>query len=142
MNYSLSGQRGSSFQEFPEKGNKVKDWFNTGSIAAKGASSYMQTGNTPWGAIGSFGKSLYNNISGKSPKEYSDVEQSIIFPLQGAAMGSSFGPWGALAGGLYGLSHSFKDDVADKIGLSENNFLYKLWDPIGMGDGKGFIDIG
>ena len=36
----------------------------------------------------------------------------------------------------------FKDDIADKIGLSEDNFLYKLWDPIGMGDGKGFIDIG
>jgi hypothetical protein len=95
-------------------------------------------GNTPWGAIASFAKSGYNTISGKNDKDYSDMEQSMIYPLQGASKGASFGPWGALGGALYGLGYSFKDD----IGLKDNNFLTNILFPIGMGDEhKGFIQV-
>lgn len=90
-------------------------------------------GGTPWGLIGGLAKQGYNAISGKDDKDYSDVEESIIYPLQGAAVGSSFGPWGALGGALYGLGYSFKDD----LGLDDNNFLTQLLFPIGMGDGGG-----
>jgi hypothetical protein len=88
----------------------------------------------PWGMIANTGKSLYNNISGHSPSEYSDLEQSTIYPIQGAANGFSLGgPWGALGGALYGLGYSFKDD----IGLKDSNFLTQMLFPIGMGDGGG-----
>ena len=106
--------------------------------AIKGTSSYMKTGKTPWGAIGAVGKQGYNLISGKDDKDYSDVEESIVYPLQGASMGASFGPWGALAGALYGLGYSFKDD----LGMKDSNFLTKMVFPIGLGDGGGFIDLG
>jgi hypothetical protein len=141
MSYGYNNNN-NDFQEPPKFGSRVNDWLGTGKTIANGAKSFFSTGKTPWAAVGMGAKGLYNNITGKTPKEYSDVEQSIIFPMQGASMGAQFGPMGALIGGLYGLGHSFKDDIADKIGLSEDNFLYKLWDPIGMGDGKGFIDIG
>ena len=36
---------------------------------------------TPWGAIGSTAKSGYNMISDKDDKDYSDLEESIIYPL-------------------------------------------------------------
>lgn len=88
----------------------------------------------PWGMIANTGKSFYNNISGHSPSEYSDLEQSTIYPIQGAANGFSLGgPWGALGGALYGLGYSFKDD----IGLDDSNFLTQMLFPIGMGDGGG-----
>lgn len=91
-------------------------------------------GSAPWGMIANTGKSLYNNITGKTPKEYSDVEQSTIYPLQGAANGFSYGgPWGALGGALYGLGYSFKDE----LGLDDSNFLTQMLFPIGMGDGGG-----
>ena len=110
--------------------------------AIKGTSSYLRTGNTPWGAIGAVGKQGYNLISGKDDKDYSDVEESIVYPLQGASMGASFGPWGALAGALYGLGYSFKDDTNKLLGIKEGSFWDKLRHPIGMGDGGGFIDLG
>lgn len=95
-------------------------------------------GNTPWGAIGNFAKGGYNTVSGKNDKDYSDLEQSTIYPIQGATIGSKFGPWGALGGALYGLGYSFKDD----IGLEDNNFLTNILFPIGMGDEhKGFIQV-
>ena len=106
--------------------------------AIKGTSSYMKTGKTPWGAIGAVGKQGYNLISGKDDKDYSDLEESIIYPIQGASMGASFGPWGALGGALYGLGYSFKDD----LGMKDSNFLTKMIFPIGLGDGGGFIDLG
>lgn len=90
--------------------------------------------SAPWGAIANVGKSFYNNISGHNPSDYSDTEQGIIYPLQGAANGFSYGgPWGALGGALYGLGYSFKDD----IGLDDSNFLTQMLFPIGMGDGGG-----
>ena len=110
--------------------------------AMKGTSSYLRTGNTPWGAIGAVGKQGYNLISGKDDKDYSDVEESIVYPMQGASMGASFGPWGALAGALYGLGYSFKDDTNKLLGIKEGSFWDKLRHPIGMGDGGGFIDLG
>ena len=90
--------------------------------------------NLPWGQIANSAKAMYNNYTGKSPEDYSDLEQSTIYPLQGAANGYSLGgPWGALGGALYGLGYSFKDDM----GLKDSNFLTQLLYPIGMGDGGG-----
>lgn len=87
-------------------------------------------GGTPWGAIGGTAKSGYNLVRGKDDKDYSDFEQTMVYPLQGASQGAQFGPWGALGGALYGLGYSFKDD----IGLKDNNWLTTLIFPIGMGD--------
>lgn len=87
-------------------------------------------GGAPWGAIAGFVKQGYNGLTGKNEADYSDTEQTVAYPLQGAAMGSSFGPWGALGGALYGLGYSFKDD----IGLGDNELLTDLIFPIGMGD--------
>ena len=89
--------------------------------------------SVPWGAIAAIAKQGYNKISGHDDEEYSDVEESVIYPLQGAAIGSSFGPWGAAGGALYGLGYSFKDD----LGLKDSNFLTQVLFPIGMGDGGG-----
>ncbi len=111
--------------------NKVNNIFNTG---LKGSMNYARTGRTPWGAIGAIGKQSYNLLSGKDDKDYSDTEESVIYPLQGASIGANFGPWGALGGALYGLGYSLKDDV----GLKDSNFLTQLIFPIGMGDGGGF----
>lgn len=96
----------------------------------KGGSS---GGGVPWAMIGGLAKGGYNSISGKDDKDYSDTEESVIYPLQGASMGASFGPWGALGGALYGLGYSFKDD----LGLKDSNFLTQMLFPIGMGDGGG-----
>ena len=96
----------------------------------KGGSS---GGGVPWAMIGGLAKGGYNSISGKDDKDYSDTEESIIYPLQGASMGASFGPLGALGGALYGLGYSFKDD----LGLKDSNFLTQLLFPVGMGDGGG-----
>ena len=90
-------------------------------------------GGTPWALIGTAAKKGYNSISGHDDKEYSDLEESIIYPLQGASMGAQFGPWGAAAGALYGLGYSFKDD----LGMKDSNFLTQMLYPIGMGDGGG-----
>lgn len=112
---------------------KINNIFNTG---LKGGISYTRTGKTPWGAIGAVGKQGYNLISGKDDKNYSDLEEGIIYPLQGASIGASFSggnPWGAIGGALYGLGYSFKDD----LGLKDSNFLTQLIFPIGMGDGGG-----
>ena len=89
--------------------------------------------SVPWAMIAKVAKEGYNGISGHDDKEYSDTEESIIYPLQGAAMGSMFGPWGALGGALYGLGYSFKDD----LGMKDSNFLTQITHPIGMGDGGG-----
>lgn len=114
--------------------SRLNDWFNMGDTAASGVGSYMQTGNTPWGVIGSFAKQGYNNITGHKDKDYSDIEQSIVYPLQGAAKGMSTGnPWAALGGALYGLGYSFKDD----LGLKKSNFLTQMLFPLDMGDGGG-----
>ena len=96
----------------------------------KGGSS---GGGIPWAMIGGLAKGGYNSISGKDDKDYSDTEESVIYPLQGASMGAQFGPWGAAAGALYGLGYSFKDD----LGLKDSNFLTQMLFPIGMGDGGG-----
>ena len=96
----------------------------------KGGSS---GGGVPWAMIGGLAKGGYNAISGKDDNDYSDTEESIIYPLQGASVGASFGPWGALGGALYGLGYSFKDD----LGLKDSNFLTQMLFPIGMGDGGG-----
>ena len=123
----------SNYNNNNETLGKINNIFNTG---LKGGISYARTGKTPWGAIGAVGKQSYNLISGKDDKNYSDLEETIIYPLQGASMGASFSggnPWGALGGALYGLGYSFKDD----LGLKDSNFLTQLIFPIGMGDGGG-----
>ena len=113
--------------------NKLNDIFDLGTKTYKGYNQFQQTGKTPWGAIGSIAKQGYNTFTGKSPKDYSDTEQSVIYPLQGASAGAQFGPWGALGGALYGLGYSFKDD----LGLKDSNFFTQMLFPIGMGDGGG-----
>ena len=113
-------------------GSAVSDAIGT--EVGSGAGGGSALGNAPWGAIANVGKGLYNYISGKTPKDYSDTEQAVIYPVQGAANGFSFGgPWGALGGALYGLGYAFKDD----LGLKDSNFLTQLTMPIGMGDGGG-----
>jgi hypothetical protein len=92
--------------------------------------------SVPWAMIANVAKQGYNGISGHDDKEYSDVEESIIYPLQGAAMGASYSggnPWAAAGGALYGLGYSFKDD----LGMKDSNFLTQMLFPIGMGDGGG-----
>ena len=111
-------------------GGKVVDLFGN----LKGSTSKSGSGSgTPWGAIASTAKSGYNAITGHNDKNYSDLEEGVIYPLQGAAIGSQFGPWGALGGALYGLGYGFKDD----LGLKDSNFLTQVLFPIGLGDGGG-----
>ena len=111
----------------------ISDAINSNVMGSTGGGASIGS-SLPWGAIANAGKSLYNNISGHSPKEYSDTEQGVIYPLQGAANGFSLGgPWGALGGALYGLGYAFKDD----LGLKDSNFLTQMLFPIGMGDGGG-----
>jgi len=104
-----------------------------GSGAGSSGGGGFGGGGVPWAMIANVGKGLYNNISDKTPEDYSDTEQAVIYPLQGAANGSMFGPWGALGGLLYGLGYAFKDD----IGLKDSNFFTQMLFPIGMGDGGG-----
>lgn len=118
---------------FSSWGGNQGGGFNFGSFGGGDSAG----GGMPWGAIGAAAKSGYNMISGKDDKDYSDTEQSVIYPLQGASKGARFGPWGALGGALYGLGYSFKDD----IGLKNNNFLTQMLFPLDMGDGGG-IRIG
>lgn len=108
----------------------INNNINSGSTGLSGGSS---GGGTPWGLIGGIAKKGYNSISGHDDKDYSDTEESIVYPLQGASMGAQFGPWGAAAGAMYGLGYSFKDD----LGLKDSNFLTQMLFPIGMGDGGG-----
>ena len=122
-------------------GSAITDAINSSMSSGSGSSGGFLSkfkggssgGGVPWAMIGSLAKSGYNSISGKDDKDYSDTEESIIYPLQGASMGAQFGPWGALGGALYGLGYSFKDD----LGLKDSNFLTQMLFPIGMGDGGG-----
>ena len=123
-------------------GSAITDAINSSMSSGSGSSSGgflskfkggSSGGGVPWAMIGGLAKGGYNSISGKDDKDYSDTEESVIYPLQGASMGASFGPWGALGGALYGLGYSFKDD----LGLKDSNFLTQLLFPIGMGDGGG-----
>ena len=108
--------------------------FNTGgNMGMRYFSGGNSFGTTPWGAIGSTAKAGYNAFLGKDDKDYSDLDQTIVYPLQGASKGAQFGPWGALGGALYGLGYSFKDD----LGLKNSNFLTQLLFPLDMGDGGG-----
>jgi hypothetical protein len=104
-------------------------WSNFGG----GSSSGGGGGSVPWALIANTGKKGYNAIAKKDDKDYSDLEESIIYTAQGAGNGASFGPWGALGGALYGLGYSFKDD----LGLKDSNFFTQLTFPIDMGDGGG-----
>ena len=122
-------------------GSAISDAINSSMSSSSGGSGGFLSkfkggssgGGVPWAVIGSLAKGGYNAISGKGDEDYSDVEESTIYPLQGASIGASFGPWGALGGALYGLGYSFKDD----LGLKDSNFLTQMLFPIGMGDGGG-----
>ena len=122
-------------------GSAITDAINSSMSSGSGSSGGFLSkfkggssgGGVPWAMIGSLAKGGYNSISGKDDKDYSDTEESVIYPLQGASMGAQFGPWGALGGALYGLGYSFKDD----LGLKDSNFLTQMLFPIGMGDGGG-----
>ena len=107
----------------------IRGFFGNG-----GGASASGGGGTPWGAIGAGAKKGYNTLFDKTDEngydDYSDTEQTMIYPLQGASAGAQFGPWGALGGAAYGLGYSFKDDV----GLDDNNWLTTLIFPVGMGD--------
>lgn len=116
-------------------------WGNFGGFGGFGSSGGGSGagGGAPWGAIANAAKSGYSAFFNKDDGNYSDLEESIVYPLQGAGTGASYGGgWGALGGALYGLGYSFKDD----IGLKDNNFLTDIIFPIGMGDEhKGFIQL-
>ena len=122
-------------------GSAITDAINSSMSSGSGSSGGFLSkfkggssgGGVPWAMIGGLAKGGYNSISGKDDKDYSDLEESIVYPLQGASVGAQFGPWGALGGALYGLGYSFKDD----LGLKDSNFLTQMLFPIGMGDGGG-----
>lgn len=121
-------------------GSAITDAINSNMSSSNSNGSFLSKfkggssgGGIPWAMIGGLAKGGYNSISGKDDKDYSDTEESVIYPLQGASMGAQFGPWGAAAGALYGLGYSFKDD----LGLKDGNFLTQMLFPIGMGDGGG-----
>lgn len=127
-----SGGQQASLTEGLDTMNSVKGFvgkFGGGSGAGAGSGS-GSGGGTPWGAIAGVAREGYDTIMDKDGTEYSDLEQSTIYPVQGAAIGSQFGPWGAAGGALYGLGYSFKDD----IGLKDNDWLTTVLFPIGMGD--------
>lgn len=130
---SVFGQYGADVNnENPSGGsailNAIKTFTSNGSSGGKGFGS-GSGGGTPWALIGGLAKGGYNSITGKDDQDYSDTEESIIYPLQGASMGAQFGPWGAAGGALYGLGYSLKDDM----GLKDSNFFTKLLYPIDMG---------
>lgn len=118
---------------FSKGGGTTTNFFNRGGGFLSNLKGDSSGGGVPWALIASAAKNGYNSISGHGDKDYSDLEETIIYPLQGTAMGSSFGPWGALGGALYGLGYSFKDD----IGLKDSNFFTQMLFPFGMGDGGG-----
>ena len=85
-------------------GSAITDAINSSMSSGSGSSSNgflskfkggSSGGGVPWAMIGGLAKGRYNSISGKDDKDYSDTEESIIYPLQGASMGAQFGPWGA-----------------------------------------------
>lgn len=130
-NYLGSGSSGSSSKGF------------FGKLGGSSGGAKAGGGGTPWALIGQVAKSGYNATTGHDDEDYSDVEESVIYPLQGAAIGNSIMPgWGALAGALYGWSYGLKDDTNKWVGIKEGSFWDKLRHPIGMGDGGGFIDLG
>lgn len=133
-NNDTSGGQQMSLSEGLGTMNKIKGFagkFGGGSGAGAGSGAGSGSGGgTPWGAIAGVAREGYDTIMDKDATEYSDLEQSVIYPTQGAAIGSQFGPWGALGGALYGLGYSFKDD----LGLKDNDWKTTLLFPIGMGD--------
>ena len=73
--------------DWKDFGGKVIDLFGN----LKGTTSKSGSGSgTPWGAIAGVAKSGYNAITGHNDKNYSDLEEGIIYPLQGASIGSQF----------------------------------------------------
>lgn len=120
-----------AMKAFNQSNNYWGNYGNSGGGLGSGSGS---GGSAPWGAIASAAKSGYNAIANKDDKDYSDTEEAIIYPLQGAATGYSYGgPWGALGGALYGTGYAWKDDM----GLKDSNFFTQMLFPIGMGDGGG-----
>ena len=88
-------------------------------------------GGMPWALIGQAAKTGYNGISGHDDGDYSDLEETFIYPMQGASIGGQYGGgWGALGGALYGLGYSLKDDM----GLKDNDWFTNIVYPIGLGD--------
>lgn len=112
--------------------NGINSFVNSGSSgagASGGSGGSGAGGSVPWAAIGALAKGGYNSLTNQTDKDYSDTEESIIYPLQGASLGAQFGPWGAAGGALYGLGYSFKDDM----GLKDSNFFTKMLYPIDLG---------
>ena len=66
-----------------------------------GLGSFAQSGDYKDGLQGMFGVEDENQ---------SDIMQAVNGTMNGASMGSSFGPWGAAIGGVLGLGSSFLDD--------------------------------
>lgn len=133
--YGDGSSWGSIFNNsFDTAGSSALDSSENFSNFMGGSSGGSWASNAPWGAIAGVAKGGYNAISGKDDKDYSDVEESVIYPLQGAATGYQLGgPWGAAGGALYGLGYSLKDE----LGLKDSNLLTQVLFPIGMGDGGG-----
>lgn len=125
----FGNQAGSAFM----KTGKNMGWFGNNGTSGAGLGTSGETGTVPWAAIAKAAKTGYGAFTGHDDSNYSDLEESIIYPTQGAAIGSMFGPWGAAGGAAYGLGYSFKDDM----GLKDSNFLTQLLYPIGLGDGGG-----
>lgn len=58
------------------------------------------------GSLDESGQSMFN-----INEDDSDFMQALNGTLSGAQMGSGFGPWGAVIGGVAGLGTSFLDDI-------------------------------
>lgn len=70
--------------------------------AMNGVNKFAESGDYKDGVQGMFSIDKDND---------SDVMQAIKGTVNGASMGSSFGPWGAAIGGVLGLGSSFIDDI-------------------------------
>ena len=128
--YGMFGNAANSYISGGELGGSSAVGDAIGSEVGSSGGGFGGGGSVPWAMIAKGAKAGYNGIMGKDDSDYSDMEETIVYPLQGAATGSSFGPWGAAGGALYGLGYSFKDD----LGLDDNDFLTTMLFPIGMGD--------
>lgn len=77
-------------------------WIGIGQSAANGMGKYADSGEA---------KDIGEGFFGFDSEEDSDVMQALKGSMNGAKMGSAFGPWGAVIGGVAGLGYSFLDDI-------------------------------
>lgn len=97
----LAGSGSSVYSGVKGGGSGGPGWIGIAQGAMQGGEKFAETGDWKQGVGGMFGVDEEND---------SEIMQALKGTANGASMGASFGPWGALAGGLVGLGASFLDD--------------------------------